>query len=424
MREELDTAWAIFDLIKYRSTETAPDISTFGLMIHACALRGEAERALELFRYMTVERGLEPDEKIYNTLIHTCAVRKDYFLDSWKYAIEMRNKGIKVSLWTLNLLLQACGKAGDLTRARLLVRLMMSAGSSEYQPDERSFQHLLRAYATAKLVKGANTMPQEAFFLGPTPGGNNGTQLTEEALDKLPFMKAAVLDTKRDILSEATAVVRYISYEKPEFYSTRILNAYMDVCLTQHGHYFLKTTYQYYFAKADGENEEHAGDFDEPVHYDPTHIALPQEVGLEEEPEKDPTPRATGSTYTPTRAKKPPRSLWTFEIALEYARKQRNIIVARKVWGDRMKFCKTAEYWSMMQAVRRRLDFTAESLMMQTLAKCGYLDEALQRLEVLQHEYPWTQRDLKILYDMAIAEEDMGAVERLRKVLKLDDKVW
>ncbi|KAF8423853.1 hypothetical protein EV426DRAFT_111359 [Tirmania nivea] len=417
-REELDTAWQIFDLIKYRSSETAPDVSTYSLMIHACAMRGEAEKALDLFRHMVDTRGLEPDEKVYDSLIHACAVRKDYFLDAWKYAIEMRDKGMRVARRTLNHLLQACGKNGDLTRARLLMRLMMSSPSPEFQPDERSFQGLLRAYATAKWKPGfrKKTVPQEAFLL-PNSNGNDraGTGLGEQEIEGLPFLQGSVLTTRKEILAEARQLLHYIIEYRPWFYSTKILNAYLDVCYVQYGNRELRKVYLEYYSSLDPDKDaEYDDEFD---FSSPT-----AEADNSPHPSTDPSPDSNSEDKKPKY--RPRRNIHTFEIALEYARKQGAIGFARKVWADRMAYCLTQEYWDLFLSVRERLDFTAEKLMVQTLAKVGYLREALDRLKVLQYEYDWTKEDLKPVYDKARETDDIEIVMEIRSILKLDDRRW
>ncbi|KAF8458225.1 hypothetical protein BDZ91DRAFT_800287 [Kalaharituber pfeilii] len=411
-REELHTAWQIFDLIKYRSTETAPDVTTFSLMIHACSMRGEAEKALDLFRYMTEIRKLEPDAAAYSALIHACAVRKDYFLDAWKFAIEMRNKGLKVNRRVLNFLLQSCGRSGDLTRARLLLRLMMSSGGDEYQPDELSFQHLFRAYAASKL-RLSQSPPPEPLFVGPNPG----TDLNHVELNRLPFLQDTRLPSKRAILTEAKQLLRYLMHYRPGFYSTRILNAYMDVCLTQHGYHELRRVFRENFAPV----------AEQP--HDPEDDYPPTDPNEEDELDESPTKEDTAgydedNDWSESDVRKPPKNIYTFEIALEYSYKQKALRFARHVWTERMRFCESQAYWDILQPIRKRLDFTAEKLMMETLAKAGALHEALQRLEILQYEYNWKPGDLKVLYDKAREREDMDALRTLRRILRLDERRW
>ncbi|KAI5790728.1 hypothetical protein DFH27DRAFT_527694 [Peziza echinospora] len=446
-QEELDTAWQIFELIKYRSAETAPDVATYGLMIHACALRGEAERAVDLFRHMTEVRKLKADYKTYNALIHACAVRKDYFLEAWKYAIEMRTNGMKVELWTLNLLLQACGKNGDLTRARLLMRLMMSSGNSEFQPDERSFQHLLRAYATYKPARGTRkTPPNDAFFLGP---GFGNQSLAKEDFESLPFLPAAVISDRKEILEEAKRIVTYMRTERPEFYSTRILNAYMDVCLTQAGSNELVEVFKRYYKlvakyipdttpvkpqslEIDTTQLEHSEFADRAIISADDESEIPSSTTVPADQENpaqyieessydaDNDPELPSSKFDP----KPEKNIFTFETALEAAKKRKNIKFGRRVWAERMAFTETPEYWAMLPPIRRRLDNLAEKLMIQLLAKSGCLMEAIERLKVLEHSYEWTREDLKVVYDKALEEENLEAVNILRNVLGMRDNVW
>ena len=431
-RGELDTAWQIFDLIKYRSSETAPDVSTYSLMIHACAMRGEAEKALDLFRHMVGTRGLEPDEQVYDSLIHACAVRKDYFLDAWRYAIEMRDKGMRVARRTLNHLLQACGKNGDLTRARLLMRLMMSSPSPEFQPDERSFQGLLRAYATAKWKPGVRkkVVPQEAFLLPNSNASNRaGSGLGEQEIEGLPFLQGSVLTTRKEILSEARQLLHYIIEYKPWLYSTKILNAYLDVCYVQYGNRELRKVYLEYYSSLNPDKEaEYDDEFDPPPPKPEADNSPSPSTDPPPEADNSPDPSTDSSSDTASEDKKlkyrPRRNIHTFEIALEYARKQGATGFARKVWADRMAYCLTQEYWDLFLSVRQRLDFTAEKLMVQTLAKDGLLREALDRLKVLQYEYDWTKEDLKPVYDKARETDNIEAVMEIRSILKLDDRRW
>jgi len=367
---------------------------------------------------MVDTRGLEPDEQVYDSLIHACAVRKDYFLDAWKYAIEMRDKGMRVARRTLNHLLQACGKNGDLTRARLLMRLMMSSPSSEFQPDERSFQGLLRAYATAKWKAGSRkgVVPQEAFLL-PNSSANSrvGSDLCEQEIEGLPFLKGSVLNTRKEILLEARQLLHYIIEYRPWFYSTKTLNAYLDVCYVQYGNRELRKVYsEYYSALSPDKDAEDDDEFDFP----PSEA----EDDIYPDPSTDSSPDVASEDEIPKY--KPCRNIHTFEIALEYARKQGAIGFARRVWADRMTYCLTQEYWELFISVRRRLDFTAEKLMVQTLAKAGLLREALDRLKVLQYEYKWTKEDLKPVYDKAREMDDIEAVVEIRSILKLDDRRW
>ncbi|CCJ31268.1 unnamed protein product [Pneumocystis jirovecii] len=117
-----NNAWMTFSLLKYRSKDVYPDVKTYSLMIYSCALTGEAERANNLFEEMLSlpDGPLVPTVETYNALIHAFAERKDYFYETWRIAKTMADNNIPMDMKTLNALLRACGKVGDLKKARIL----------------------------------------------------------------------------------------------------------------------------------------------------------------------------------------------------------------------------------------------------------------------------------------------------------------
>ena len=229
---------------------------------------------------------------------------------------------------------------------------------------------------------------------------------------RLPFLQSSVLTSRKAILAEAKQLLRYIQDFKPSFYSTKILNAYLDVCFTQYGSHEFRKAYLSYYAPIDRSADSDCVDTE----------SLSADTEKTSDSTADPSPEGSEDDYHPVR--KPRRNLFTFEIALEYSRRAGALPFARQVWADRMQFCESREYWEILHPIRRRLDFTAEKLMVQTLAKVGQLEEALERLKVLQYEYDWTKEDLKPVYDKAREMEDMDAIMKIKSILRLDDRRW
>lgn len=246
---EYTVAWEIFNLIKLKSMATHPDEMTYNLMIHACAETGETERAINLWKEMTLRRGIEPGEETYHTIIHACALRKDYYHEAWKYATDMVKRGMRLNVYSVNILIQACGRVGELTRARLLVRHMINSGLETLQPNHITFQNMLRAYATYHVpgnrvknkLLGSGTRdeinPLDAVFVQPTtnlqkhePGEEN---LSMQIMEDIPFLPKAVLKTRRDVLDEAALLVNWLRDHFPEMVDTQMMNSYLDVCAAQ-----------------------------------------------------------------------------------------------------------------------------------------------------------------------------------------------
>ncbi|TGZ80115.1 hypothetical protein EX30DRAFT_396452 [Ascodesmis nigricans] len=262
---EYTVAWEIFNLIKFKSMATQPDVQAYGLMIHACAETGETERALNLWNEMTLRRGIEPNEIVYSSIIHACAVRKEYYHEAWKLATEMVRRGLSFNLYTVNILIQACSRVGELTRARLLVRHMVNSGIDSLQPNHITFQNLLRAYSTYRVPESRrrNNLldsktreeinPLDAVFVQPEtrlerkiPGVEEPLGLqTQAPMDDIPFLPKAVLLSKRDVLDEAALVVNWLRDHYPEMVDTQIMNSYLDICHSQGSIGDLKWSYKH-----------------------------------------------------------------------------------------------------------------------------------------------------------------------------------
>lgn len=433
-RGQLETAWQIFNLIKLKSTSTAPDVTTYTLMIHACAINGEVERALDLFTDMTVRRGLIPNRETYHVLIHACAMRKDYFAQAWKFATDMQTDGMTINRMYLNILIQACGRTGELTRARLMVRHMMAASRERknIQPDEITFQNLMRAYATyqapgtnrKKAVGGAGRTVSEPAFVGAGTGLLEKRIEGEAGVEEIPFLAKSVLQTHKDVIQEAKQVLAWINKKRPRFVSTQLLNAYMDVCLNQGGFTPAKMCYSRSFSveepAKEETTEEKTGELvgseeqinDEVAEEDDEEI---NEEGLLSTSSSEPDAAPPRSRHT-----LPPRNIHTFKTALYVASKNRDIPFARRVIADRNKFKLTKTYWSMFPEERKKHDFHAECTIVDILAKCQLLGEAAERVRKTWEsgEWEWKEEHLKVLYVRAMQCEDWTTVELCQEISK------
>lgn len=461
-RNQLETAWQIFNLIKLKSTATAPDVTTYTLMIHACAINDEVERALDLFTDMTVRRGLVPNRETYHALIHACAMRKDYFAQAWKFATEMQRDGMTINRIYLNVLIQACGRTGELTRARLLVRHMMASRRERknVQPDEVTFQNLMRTYATyqapgtgaKKAIGGAGQIVSKPAFVGA------GTGQLEKRIDgeaeeeeEIPFLTKSVLQTHKDVLQEAKQVLEWIKKERPRLVSTQLLNAYLDVCQNQGGFAPGKKCYDKFFSVEEPAKEETAeGKTGKPVE---SEEQISDEVAEEDDDEKtgeeelplssaiidpeadgdtndresnqNPTPHPSPPPPPPSSRRQilPPRNIYTFEIALQLALRNRDLPFARRVIADRNNFKLTKTYWSMFPEERKKHDFHAECIMVDILARCQFLGEAAEKVRKSWEsgEWEWKEEHLKTLYVRAVQCEDWTTVELCQRISgKLD----
>lgn len=378
-------------------------------MIHQCARTKEATKAMDLFTDMTERRGIMPTPDAYNALIHACASDRDYFTQAWKYATEMQKAGFPIGKRELNVLLVACGRTGELTRARLLIKHMLVCGDKSKAPNAMSYMSLFRAYANYRPdPKRENITPETAFSealqtdavkLMPTMAGAHKSappkDLVEKQLtyDDIPLSQKVVLD-KADILPEARAVLTYLRLNHPKFVDTQLMNAYLDICLDQKNPTELQRAY----------TVEMRGFMDTVTEI--TVLAGEKEFKA---------PRIL-------------RNIFTFKTALQSAAVSRKHIFGRRVMEDRELYKATIPpkaaggssdvntYHQMSEKQRRKIDSETELWIVRLLAKCELLGEAKQRISVLLPIYKWQWDDLKTVYVKAIQVEDEGTAAFIKQI--------
>ncbi|CUS08113.1 unnamed protein product [Tuber aestivum] len=417
-RREVLTAWQIFDLMKLKSRATAPDAHTFALMLHACALEGESERALNLFRDMTERVGVKPTKETYHALIHALAMRKDCYREVWRYATEMQQEGFKMDRRVLGTLIHACGKMGDLARARMLIRHMLGSGREDMIPDSVTYQCLFRAYANAKVKRNGARFVRDEPSETPVPYIGPGTILMKQEgsfeEDTIPFSQSAILHTPSEVVEEAGRVMKWLCAVKPHLVDTQLVNALLDAYSGQ-GRY-LKFRKLYFTAFTDPKESDYLR---------PT-ASYTEAEGLTFEPSASVPATATIGTDTdadvdagldkntgrdlpdePTLRKRVPRNLYTFQAALNCAYKCRDLPFARKIRDARMKYLRTKQYYSQYREPERtRLNMEAECSLINILARCEMLSEAAALLQAACQKYSICEPDIETLHVKALQLDD------------------
>jgi pentatricopeptide repeat protein len=434
-RQEFDTAWQIFNLMKLKSTATAPDVATYSLMIHACAVKGEAERALDLFTDMTVRKELVPTEYTYQSIIHACAVRKDYFGEAWKYARIMQEAGLPITIMVFNVLLQACGVVGELTRARLLLRHMSESGNPDIYPNKFTFQNALRAYSNYHVPKNQKTTRnsilekmnlQKEGKWPPPPEPNAkeaetinydadaGTwipapqalqQRNIEDTNKIPFLNKPILGSRREILDEAALIINWLRESKPDIMDTQLMNSYLDVAKSQgYATDFIESY------KNDYENPPVMFRRPEPEAPKPEEETAEEDAFLEDLPKLQ-------------------RNIQTYHIALQGAVRFRDLEFAKEVFKDRQQFCNSLQYRKVSREERDKYDFEAEKLFIHALALKGLLADAMERVMILYKErgVKWEWNHLAPVYVMAVKLEDTETAATIRALtgrIREEEDIW
>lgn len=171
VREVHALAWSVYYHMRL-AAHAVPDAAVYAMMIRACAAgvpqprggrrRGgaapeaDAERALDLFREMTTHYAIRPNKEVYDSLILTCARRKDHYSDALRLLRELVDSAGDAAwpdVYTFNAVLQGSARTGDLRTARWILAEMLQRtmvpgdGDVRRRPTDETMANLFWAYA-------------------------------------------------------------------------------------------------------------------------------------------------------------------------------------------------------------------------------------------------------------------------------------
>lgn len=258
VRELQPLAWSLFYHMRF-AAHAVPDAALYTMMIRACAagvpqptpfgtrrpvaVVADAERALDLFREMTVHHGIRPNKEVYDSLILTCARRKEHYGDAIQLLRQLMDLSsdptspMAPDAYTYNAVLQGSARHGDLTTARWiladLVHAAMARGAA-YGPNEETMANVFWTYAVyrppvrrADVARGA-----------PAPETNDAASEVVET--EVRTFTQAMPQTASDVVAEVQALMARILADQGQAdavehplaavaLTPRMLNAYLSV---------------------------------------------------------------------------------------------------------------------------------------------------------------------------------------------------
>jgi len=150
-RNKLKKAWQTFhDARTWKNIE--PDEVLFTVMIKAAAKRAEAEKALNMYDDMRAS-GKAPTDVTYTELIHACARRPDYLRRAFDFYNQMIAEDMPLTEQVFNHLLSACGVAGNVKKAKEVVKEM---GRRQIPLSSPMYVSLISVFASAMRLPGVN----------------------------------------------------------------------------------------------------------------------------------------------------------------------------------------------------------------------------------------------------------------------------
>lgn len=270
MRTVHPTAWSLFYRMRF-AAHPVPDARTYALMIRACAAGvpqpheadmpgrkplaiADAERALDMYREMTEYHGIEPTKEVYDSLILTCARRREHYGDARRILrtfLENETEYMQADAYTFNAFLQGVARAGDLPVARwVLAEMLRSSFNGRRGPNEETLTNIFWAYAVYQPPHKVGEMARAGAAPAPAAESSTEPAMQRSELDAPQTFTDAVPRTSADVLAEARALMARIladqdggpvvdmasALERPLASvrpSPRLLNSFLSV-LTHH----------------------------------------------------------------------------------------------------------------------------------------------------------------------------------------------
>ncbi|KAK7206256.1 hypothetical protein BZA70DRAFT_294545 [Myxozyma melibiosi] len=409
----------MFDLMKFRSLKTLPDSRIYSLMISACGVTRDAERALDLYEEMTTRpiEPLETNPHVLRSVIYACTKRADYRQKGWELALEYQERGFPISE-IMSSMLQMCALSGDFVHARVFFLRMCSEQSMK--PGKQEYGFLIQSYANAIAVRSSRKKGKETAYslqgeLGDKVRRTFLSNITFDthtlSADVPPFLPTLLL-TFNQIVSEVPAIMLFLQ-QHPRLMSRRTVSAYLQLAINSN----LPFRFRRWFAETTAP----------PI--DPSVSGVPDAAycGPADPDRTDPGDSAPDIKYQLSKAVDPrfttkvTRNRFIYDAALSGAykfidKKRPNLEFVKALYAERELWKTTPDYQKLTDSQRERFDLRAARFLLQSYAVTGHYKSGLVLLRDTVDSLDWTMRDMKVFYDRAHQTDNRAICQAIRYI--------
>lgn len=383
--KDYNQAFDLFDMLKFLSTETQPDIRVYNSLLLAAAKRNRIEKVLDLYKELTTRPTdpLQPNAETYNTLVYACAKDSRTHLLGWKFLLEMQSKRCVADRKAMNSLLYLCGKSGEIMFARMLFK-QLCANEATY-PDSFMLNCLFNAYSkfspgyvSPVMTSALGPQIRSSFLFMPDQGTSLGKKLP-------PFLPLTILTSREQVLAESRAILQYYKTHRLELITERSIYGYLGVAFE------LKDVEE--FKRRYNEETFFDSDSNSPGVIGETDLIVHSSVGV-------------------------PRTKYSFELAMKAAVRGADLAFGSEVWAERGKWRHSKAFQKLSRKERIESDFHFAREMVSLLALCGETKEALNIIKSTVNQFEWRKHHVPILIEKAVKTEDTVLQDNIASVLK------
>ncbi|ANB15005.1 Ccm1p [Sugiyamaella lignohabitans] len=402
---DFDEAFRVFDLLKYMSLETQPDLRIYNSLLLAAAKQHNIEKVLDLLAEMTTRplNPLEPNAETYNTLIFACARDERTHIQAWKYLIEMKEKGFDIDRKSINALLYLCGETGEVLLARAMFRQLCTNPMS--YPDSFAFNCLLNSYSNYKpgifspvMASELGTKIRSSFFLNDHLASFSDP---DASVSMPPFIPTTMLHSHVQVLAESKALFDFFTDFMPSMINAKVILTY------------LKVPFKLGYFKEFRSRYRDLTFFDKPEEADNRGILVEEPEEPEELENSDISTSDESAVAIDRSFRAIPRNWNTYDLAIKAAVAAGNMNFAQKVWMERGLYRRTPAFKQLPEKVRKSSDFAFAQSMVELHTKCGDIDQALKLIRSTIKLFHWKKYQVADLINKIEEMED----EQSRKEL-------
>jgi pentatricopeptide repeat protein len=404
--QDQQQAHEIFQMMKFRSIKSKPDVEAYNTMLQLASRKRDIHKALDLYREM-LDQGLEPTIFTFNTLIQTCSKNKDHLIQGYNFISEIHKRNLEPNVKTFESMLRLAASDGDLELARaLFLTIFEKHGKPTAGPE--ALNYLLMAYREFKpghipqishhedgAIIRRNTL-RMVDFMGLYQRDVDDIEIQMKRERYPPMLPLRNVTYSKHIIAESNAIWAFNMVNDPRSLNVKLLISYLRIAV-EHGDKkeFLRRYYQYTFPNEEiGKNE------------------LVLEQPDEDTPEKSSESSPPALSYLKQINFKVERNSEIYHTYLSAGKRFQDVDMCEQAWLERGRYRSTAEYQSLPKREKHRLDFKFAKEMVQSLTQLELYRDAVSVVKSSENQFPWDFYTLKPLY-VALQQigDDAGARE-------------
>jgi len=399
----------VFQMMKFRSKETQPDIKAYNAMLELSFKENDIYKSFDLYNELK-DANIEPNLFTLNILARACSKKKDFLIQGWRYINEIHERKLTPGLETFETMLRLAARDGDLELARSLYMTIFRMKPYSSTAGPTAFAFLLMAYRDYKIGKipmmmsfdeGA-TIRKNALALADVLGVHQEISVdpTSENVksQEPPLLPVSNLTRSKQIIAESSAIWAFNLLKDPDNTLNHMnLITYLRIPV-EHGDKkeFIKRF------------EEHTYPNDEITKQASieTDEIMNNEIKFESNTMKDDNLPSAIQLYKSLRFKVE-RDSSLYLTQLSAGKRLGDVELCEKAWIERGKFRRTSAFKKLSKKEKDVNDYRFAKEMVLAFTELGLLDDAVRIVTSTENQFDWHFYVLKPLY---VALQTIGDV--------------